>query len=328
MTSAASTNSQIPSTAAGSVAIKNAPTPFDHVDADIILRSRTNVDFRVFKLMLGLTSSFFKAMFTLPQEGTFQETKDGLHVITLEEDEEMLELLLKYCYPRWSAVIEDLSLEKLIKLLEVANKYGMDSVESHLRAQFVAERFIATEPFRVWAIALRCGLEREARIAAQATLRLPILGRPYIQEMEHITAASLHRLQVYHQECAEIASKVAKNLEWMAGDSYAWFECNTDCRNPINGLGQAVQVTLSGGRRKWVTSKWWWDYMAQAVTSLGEKPSGATVTSPELVDAALMKASQCGTCRSRAFQEMRAFTKEFALEIDKSTAAVRFLIIR
>ena len=39
--------------------------PFDDPNADVILRSRDNVDFRTFKLMLSLASEFFKDMFSL-----------------------------------------------------------------------------------------------------------------------------------------------------------------------------------------------------------------------------------------------------------------------
>ncbi|RDB23797.1 hypothetical protein Hypma_008966 [Hypsizygus marmoreus] len=299
--------------------IKTHPI-IDDLDSDLVLRSRCGVDFYVLKGILAFASPVFKTMFTLPQDGVSQEMKDGLAVISVEEEAETLGILLGFCYPRWCTASEDVSLEKLIDVREAATKYGMDGVENHIRGKFVDERFIRKEPLRMYAITLRHSLETEVRMAARATLRLPILGRQYFEELECITAGDYHRLQVYHVQCAEAASKVAKSLEWMTEERYIWFECNGDCRAQGNGSGPLL--TISGNRRKWVLSKWWWDFMGQAATALAERPSGKTITDSKLMDEALMKASDCRACRGQAFGEMRAFADAFALEVDRVTAEV------
>ncbi|KAF5373270.1 hypothetical protein D9615_007393 [Tricholomella constricta] len=306
----------------------NARPPFDDLGADIILRSSSGVDFYLSRPILSFASPFFDTMFSLPlpQAGAVQEMKDGKPVISVEEDEDTLDLLLKYCYPRWCTTLEleKTSFEKLISARQAAEKYEMEGVENRIREELIAERFLAKDPLRMYAIALRYRLERETRVAAKATLRLPILGRQYFDELEYISAGAHHRLQVYHLKCAEVAKKVATNLDWMTADKYVWFECNGECRNQasytINYTPEVV--TISGNRRKWVLSRWWWEYMTQAGRALAERPLGATVTDPDLMDDALGKASGCGFCRGRAFKEMRAFANVFSDEVDKAIAEV------
>ncbi|KAG6908881.1 hypothetical protein DXG01_002859, partial [Tephrocybe rancida] len=187
--------------------------------------------------------------------------------------------------------------------------------EARIWKELLATRFLMEQPLRLYAITLRHHLEDETRLAAKATLRLPMLGRQYFEELEFITAGAYHRLQVYHLRCAEAARKVAKNLEWIVDDRVAWFECNQEqTPNQI--------VSISGPRGKWVQARWWWDYMVRAATLLEEKPSGTTVMDSELMDEALGKASGCGFCRGRAFKELRTFAEFFASQVDKATAEI------
>lgn len=305
-----------------------AHAPFDDQCADIILRStKSSVDFHVFKIFLSYASPFFKQMFTLPQQGVDQAMKDGLSIIPVDEDEETLDLLLRWCYPRWHEQPEKkLDLESLILVLEASRKYEMEEVEKCIRAEIVATRFIMDQPMRVYAIALRHCLAPEARIAARETLRLPLLGREYIEELEHITAGALYRLQKYHMHCSQLASQVAKSLIWLTSENFTWFEC-LECRGRSHSYTGQMVVMISGSRRKHVMSKWWEDYLVQVTAALGERPSGVTVTQVNLMDEALKQASMCTSCRGRAFQEMRDFSEAFAAEVDKVTSDVSIPIV-
>jgi len=71
---------------------------FDVSDADLIIRSSDIVDFRVHKLVLSMASPFFKDLLSLPQPSD-SETIDGLHVVQLPEDSELLSSLLSMLYP-------------------------------------------------------------------------------------------------------------------------------------------------------------------------------------------------------------------------------------
>ena len=71
--------------------------PFDNPDADIILRSSDNVDFRMYKLDLRRCSPFFAAMFTLPQPlSSAEQSEDGIPVIPMSESAVLLRILLRF----------------------------------------------------------------------------------------------------------------------------------------------------------------------------------------------------------------------------------------
>ncbi|KAI0305826.1 hypothetical protein B0F90DRAFT_1609499, partial [Multifurca ochricompacta] len=64
--------------------------PFDDADADIILRSADNFDFRVYRVILSKASPVFRDMFTFPHPGSCGKSddddhKDGLPLVRLPE---------------------------------------------------------------------------------------------------------------------------------------------------------------------------------------------------------------------------------------------------
>lgn len=76
-----------------------AAPPFDRADADLILRSCDNVDFRVYRSVLSLASPFFEGMLTLAQPDDTRAGAEEPPVVQMAEDKMMLRLLLQWCYP-------------------------------------------------------------------------------------------------------------------------------------------------------------------------------------------------------------------------------------
>jgi hypothetical protein len=74
------------------------PPTFEVPDANIIIRSSDFVDFRVHKSVLAMTSPFFKDLLSLPQPSD-SETVNGLPVVQLSEDSELLNSLVSIIYP-------------------------------------------------------------------------------------------------------------------------------------------------------------------------------------------------------------------------------------
>ena len=74
------------------------PPTFEVPDANIIIRSSDLIDFRVHKSVLAMSSPFFKDLLSLPQPSD-SETSDGLPVIELSEDSELLHTLVSMLYP-------------------------------------------------------------------------------------------------------------------------------------------------------------------------------------------------------------------------------------
>jgi hypothetical protein len=74
--------------------------PFDVPDADLIIRSSDLVDFRVHKPVLHMASPSIKDLLSLPQPSDSElEFVDGLPVVQLSEDSELLNCLLSILYP-------------------------------------------------------------------------------------------------------------------------------------------------------------------------------------------------------------------------------------
>ncbi len=62
-----------------------------------MIRSSDSVDFRVNKSVLAMASPVFRDMLSLPQ--TDSESVDGIPVVQLDEDSELLNTLISILYP-------------------------------------------------------------------------------------------------------------------------------------------------------------------------------------------------------------------------------------
>ena len=72
--------------------------PFRVLDANLVIRSSDLVDFRVHKGVLAMVSPLFKDTFSLPQPND-SEVVDGLPMIRISEDSELLSCLVSILYP-------------------------------------------------------------------------------------------------------------------------------------------------------------------------------------------------------------------------------------
>ncbi|KAH9167982.1 hypothetical protein EDB89DRAFT_1855964, partial [Lactarius sanguifluus] len=156
----------------------SVPSCLDIPDANIIVRSSDKVNFRVRKSVLAMSSPFFKDLFSLPQP-TDDELADGLPVIQLSEDADLLNSLISLFYP--IPPIIPPSYEKVFVLLAACQKYDMESVQSNIRDGIKLGRFpapVEAEAFRACAIAGSMGLSRvrecgSSHVALPDDIRIP-----------------------------------------------------------------------------------------------------------------------------------------------------------
>ncbi|KAF8258127.1 hypothetical protein EI94DRAFT_1755556 [Lactarius quietus] len=142
----------------------------DIPDANIILRFSDQVNFRVHKSVLAMSSPFFKDLLSLPQPPD-DELVDGLPVIAVSERAGLLNNLISLLYPI-SPVIPG-SYEEVFALLAACQKYEMEPVQSTIRAAIKLGTFPApaqAEGFGAFAIASSMGLVPEMEDAARLTL--------------------------------------------------------------------------------------------------------------------------------------------------------------
>jgi hypothetical protein len=161
-------------TTSKSLDLPSVPLCLDLPEASIIVRSSDKANFRVYKSVLALSSPFFKDLLSLPQPSD-GELVDGLPVVALPEDAELLNSLMSLLYPI-SLVIPD-SYEKVFALLAICQKYEMESVQFIIRAAIKVGKFpvpVKAEGFSAYAIASGLGLVPEAEHAARLTLGQPM----------------------------------------------------------------------------------------------------------------------------------------------------------
>ncbi|KAH9009133.1 hypothetical protein EDB85DRAFT_2163222 [Lactarius pseudohatsudake] len=171
----------------------------DLPDANIIVRSSDRVNFRVHKSVLAVSSPFFKDLLSLPQP-LDDELVDGLPVIQLSEDADLLNSLVSLLYPI-SPVIPS-SYEKVFALLAACQKYDMESVQSNIRAATKLGVFptpVEAEAFRACAIAGNMGLDPELEDAARLTLRYPMTFESLGEQLGSFRGRSLCDLIRYRK---------------------------------------------------------------------------------------------------------------------------------
>ncbi|KAI9441840.1 hypothetical protein H4582DRAFT_1810422, partial [Lactarius indigo] len=162
-------------------------------------RSSDNVNYRVHKTLLAMSSPFFKDLLSLPQPPD-DELVDGLPVIQLSEDADLLNSLISLIYPI-SPVIPS-SYEKVFALLAACQKYDMESVQFDIRAGIKLGTFpapVEAEAFRACAIAGNLGLAPELEDAARLTLGRPITFESLGEQLRSFKGRALCDLVRYRK---------------------------------------------------------------------------------------------------------------------------------
>ena len=166
-------------------------------EANIILRSSDQVNFRVHKSLLAMSSPFFEHLLSLPQPSD-SEIVDGLPVVQLFEDAELLSSLVSLLYPI-PPVIPG-SYEKVFALLAACQKYDMVSIQSYIRAEIERGTFPApdeAQAFGAYAKANSLGLLPEMENAAQLTVYQPMTFESLGEVLRNFTGQALRELVGY-----------------------------------------------------------------------------------------------------------------------------------
>ena len=179
------------------------PDGLNLANADIIIQSCDSVNFRVHKLVLSMSSPFFDDMFSLLQPSN-QETIDGLPVVHLPEDAEVLNSLLTMFYPSPSMISN--SYDKTLMVLAASQKYDMDSVQSRIRTEIQGRNLpmpTGAATFRAYAIASTGGLSSEKISLARLTLDFPMTFEYLCDELPFFEGWVLRDLIRFRKRCRD-----------------------------------------------------------------------------------------------------------------------------
>ncbi|KAH9020960.1 hypothetical protein EDB85DRAFT_442489 [Lactarius pseudohatsudake] len=210
--------------------------------ADVILQSHDLVSFRVHKSILAISSPFFADLFSLPQPPD-DTVIDGLPIVQVSEDAELLHSLLTVLYPIPS-VIPD-SYEKTLALLAALQKYNMDTALPPVRSEIGRQLPTTIEAFRAYAIASSKQLIPEMEIAARFTLDHPMTFEAMADALHLFEGSALHDLVRFRKRCRDnLLSFFERFISGNDSLSKSWYGCRRTKR-PHTSL-QNDQGILAG----------------------------------------------------------------------------------
>jgi len=167
-------------------------------------------------------------MFSLPQPSN-DEMVDGLPVVSLSEDAEIVRGLITMVYPISPEI--PASYEKVLALLGAAQKYDMPAVLYSIRAGAVYEDLpepAGARALRAYAIAFSNGLSDEARTAARLTLDYPLTFETLGDDLPLFVGSALRSLSKYRKRCRDsVVSCLKSFLDVHNGQSKIWLGCPT-----------------------------------------------------------------------------------------------------
>ena len=142
-------------------------------------------------------------MFSLPQPSD-EEAFDGLPIVRLSEDADVLKCLLTMLYPIPSIIFD--SYNKTLMVLAAAQKYDMDAVQSHIRDSIQGKKLpmpTGTATFRAYAIASTAGLSSEKETLARLTLDFPMTFEYLCDELPVFEGWVLRDLIRFRKRCRD-----------------------------------------------------------------------------------------------------------------------------
>ncbi|KAH9000402.1 hypothetical protein EDB92DRAFT_1831068 [Lactarius akahatsu] len=250
--------------------------PFDHADADTILRSSDQVDFPVYRVILSASSSFFKSMFSLPQpEASVLEKQKP--VIDLTENSRTISIILTLIYPVVSVATEPESLDDMIDACVAAKKYDMAAVSRRLIQMFTESDIVRDKPVVAFCAAYSHELGEAARVAARASLKRRMNLDNLGDMLQHINGPAFHQLYKFHRACSNTASEVVSgaHLTWITTGHYTWWSlANKGCTYAC----PKYHYTIGPSRSAWEIPAPYHDYITRAHKVLLEHPCKEAVT--------------------------------------------------
>jgi BTB/POZ domain len=286
--------------------------PFDDADADTILRSIDNLDFRVYRVILSKASPVFKDMFTFPhppcpgpfvnnpdddEDGSDKDIdyKDGLPLVRLPESSATLSMLLYAIYPVTSHNTppppnsrnqeEDGSLDTLTECWLAADKYEISSLRETLTSRLQSHPLMTRQPLRLFGIAYYLRSQAVLQTAATHTLTLaPLTLDSLGRHVDLVPFIAVRHLVEYHRACGLTAREFA--LRKADEDGFAevflpgWFACLPTGTSGGGGGSHGVCReqrcqfgNLRESRFRLETLEWWRTYMRSFGDRVGERPA-------------------------------------------------------
>jgi hypothetical protein len=170
---------------------------FDHPGADIVLRSQDSHHIQVPKIYIVNSSP---VLGELIRNSPSNANALSLPVVQLPESGEILHCLLTFIFPVTPCIPS--TLEGIMELLSVAQKYQMGTALAHIRASVAQQNLLPTRldpALRIYALAQKYGLREEALQTARTISKYPMTIEDFDNKLDIMPGASLYELWEYHE---------------------------------------------------------------------------------------------------------------------------------
>ena len=313
--------------------------PFDHDDADVILRSSDQVIFHVYSVILSISSPFFKSMFSLPQPDPTSICEKQKPVVDLAENSKTIAALLTLIYPPQLDEIEKVdpvvtqpeSLDDMIDTFLAAKKYDMAAVSQRLIQQFSKSKVVRDNPVVAFCAAYSHKLGEVARVAAKASLKhqmnLDNIADK-LQYSSYINGVAFHQLYKFHRACSTTAAEAVSGTEltWISDSHETWWDvANFMC--PPSSLCQPGYAYCIGNDESaciWTAPPAYYEYITRAHKVLLEHPCREAVTNHIFLEPSY-KGKACQTCWYTLLG-LPEFSRLLGDEVERRVSEVRHSI--
>ncbi|KAI0694550.1 hypothetical protein C8T65DRAFT_744308 [Cerioporus squamosus] len=190
LTRAKSLSTYSPRLAASAFSLKLAPHPFNARDADIVISTSDNVQFRVYKNVIELASPVLASMLAGLSSSIERRFSmpNPVRRLSLPESSQVLSIVLRICYPEYE-------MQKAVRVLQ-------DAILARKDDDSVA-------PELLYALACCCDLYPLAAAAAKRSLRTALTDSTFATfDRYGLSGACVQRLLSYHQRCRDAARYV------------------------------------------------------------------------------------------------------------------------
>jgi hypothetical protein len=237
-----------------------------------------------------MASPFFRDLLSLPQPSV-SESVEGLPVVQLPEDAELLISLVSMLYPVQPVIPN--SYEKVLYLLAACQKYDMVHVQSCIRVEVNRGSFpapVGTEVFRAYAIARGKGLIPEMESAARLTLGYPMTFETLGEALRFFEGCALRDLARFRKRCRDKFITCLETFLEAQGPSSIWAGCPEFWARKIL-LGAHTQPNLPS---------WLYDVFSRNIKDLKQKVFTHPLTTPSTIREEYLTAIQahaaCAFC--------------------------------
>jgi hypothetical protein len=256
----------------------SAGTPFDDLDADLVIQSHDLIEFRVHRYLLQLVSPVFKDMLSMPQPlaSRTRSASSRNESVKLPESSCTLRLLLSYCDPRIpNPDVDGLTLDQVSEVLDSGIKYQMECIKNDIVPKLQSSVVhIRENPLHVYAIGVKIHLlgavggRAVAKLAAVELLKHKVpftLSLKGSEEFRTLPAEYLEKLYIWHTRCRDRVLNRLENPDKWCRRSWLRLHEETKCK-----CDRKYRVEFMG-LKKMKVGNWWlelWEEIEEMLKSM------------------------------------------------------------